>query len=379
MAWAEKHGCGWRVRYRLDDGTVYSENGYPTKAAAEQRALDVESDQRRKRFADPRLAKTTIDEWIRQWSDAQNVKLKTWETYDSQLRNHILPFWSGTALGDIQRIRVKGWVNKTLRAKLADTSARLVVVLFSQIIGEAVDEGLIGSNPCRKLRITYADSQERPHATTDEVDALAGRMHPDDGLLTITAAYTGLRWGELAGLQWTRTYLDANPRIVVDPVFGALHDVSGQALFLGSPKTPASAREVHLPPFLVNELLAHRERNPESRFVFASARGAFRRRGNFRARVWLPALAGDEALGWAPIKEGMHFHDLRHTHETWLIEEGVPHVLRLERLGHKRKEVHDRYSHVTDAMISRMLEQLQHRWEEDGGWSWTIEGLDEVR
>ncbi|MET9232216.1 tyrosine-type recombinase/integrase [Lentzea sp. NPDC003310] len=379
MAWVEKHGCDWRVRYRLDDGTVYSENGYPTKAAAEQRALDVESDQRRKQFADPRLAKTTIDEWIRQWSDAQNVSLKTWETYDSQLRNHILPFWSGTALGDIQRIRVKGWVNKVLRTKLADASARLVVVLFSQIIGEAVDEGLIGSNPCRKLRITFADSPERPHASTDEVDALAGRMHPDDGLLTITAAYTGLRWGELAGLQWIRTYLDANPRVVVDPVFGALHDVHGQALFLGAPKTPASAREVHLPPFLVNELLAHRERNPDSKFVFTSARGALQRRGNFRARVWLPALAGDEALGWAPIKEGMHFHDLRHTHETWLIEEGVPHVLRLERLGHKRKEVHDRYSHVTDAMISRMLQQLQHRWEEDGGWSWTIDSSNEDR
>ena len=39
-------------------------------------------------------------------------------------------------------------------------------------------------------------------------------MAPDDGLLTITAAYTGMRWGELAGLQWSRTYLGDNPRIV---------------------------------------------------------------------------------------------------------------------------------------------------------------------
>lgn len=52
--------------------------------------------------------------------------------------------------------------------------------------------------------------------------------------------------------------------------------------------------------------------------------------------------------------------------------------MRLERLGHKRKEVHDRYSHVTEAMISRMLAQLQLRWELDGGWSWIMEIRDEA-
>ncbi|WP_394617402.1 tyrosine-type recombinase/integrase [Lentzea sp. JNUCC 0626] len=378
MAWAEQHGSDWRVRYRLDDGTIYSENGYPSEAAAQERALDVESDQRRKRFVDPRLAKTTIDEWIRKWADAQGVTPMTWSTYSSHLRNHILPFWTGTGLGDIERIRVKGWVNKTLRSTLADKSAKDILVLFSQIVGEAVNEGLIGSNPCHKLRINFTDSPERPHASTDEVDAIAGRMDPDDGLLTITAAYTGMRWGELAGLQWIRTYLDENPRIAVDPEFGALHEVRGQKLVLGPPKTPASARDVHLPQFLVRELLAHRDRNPDSRFVFPGARGALRRRSNFRQRVWLPALAGNEALGWAPLKEGMVFHDLRHTQETWLIEDEVPHVLRLERLGHKRKYTDDRYSHVTAAMIGRMLAQLQLRWELDGGWSWIMEGKDEA-
>ena len=56
----------------------------------------------------------------------------------------------------------------------------------------------------------------------------------------------------------------------------------------------------------------------------------------------------------------------------------VPRVLRLERLGHKRSSTDERYSHATGAMISRMLEQLQRRWEVDGGWSWTAEGPDEA-
>ncbi|MGZ3143792.1 hypothetical protein ACVDFE_17705 [Lentzea chajnantorensis] len=64
-------------------------------------------------------------------------------------------------------------MNKTPRSTLADKSAEDVLVLFSQIIGEAVDEELIGSNPCRKLRIAFADSPERPHASADEVDTIA--------------------------------------------------------------------------------------------------------------------------------------------------------------------------------------------------------------
>ncbi|MEV5301122.1 tyrosine-type recombinase/integrase [Amycolatopsis methanolica] len=369
MAWVEKRRGGFRVRYRLDDGTIFTESGFATQDEAEDRAADVESDQRRRRFTDPRLAQTTIDEWIRAWSDAHHAADVTLATYDSHIRNHILPRWSGTALGDIARIEVKGWVNKKLRPNLADKTVRDILVLFSMILGEAVDEGLIGANPCRKLRISFDDRPERPHASTDEVDALAGRMTPDAGLMTITDAYTGMRWGELAGLQWIRTYLDEDPRIEIDPNFGALHEVRGR-LELGPPKTPASVRTIHLPPFLADLLRDHRERNPDARFVFTGANGGLHRRSNFRRRVWLPALAGDESRGWAPLNQGMHFHDLRHTHETWLIEDGVPRILRLVRLGHKRKDTDDLYSHVTDVMVESMLAALQRRWEQDGGWSW---------
>jgi hypothetical protein len=63
----------------------------------------------------------------------------------------------------------------------------------------------------------------------------------------------------------------------------------------------------------------------------------------------------------------MHFHDLRHTHETWLVEDHVPLVLRLQRLGHKRKDIDDFSAHVTPAMREKVLTALQQRWEHSGG------------
>jgi integrase len=72
----------------------------------------------------------------------------------------------------------------------------------------------------------------------------------------------------------------------------------------------------------------------------------------------------------------MHFHDLRHTHKTWLIEDHVPRVLQLQRMGHKRKDVDDGYSHVTPVMIEAMLAALQQRWEQYGTWAWDSDHAD---
>ena len=366
MAWVEKHRDGYRVRYRLHD-TLLTENGYTTRTQAEGRAADIESDQRRGRFVDPRLAQTSIDEWIRTWAAAHYVTATTRATYDSHIRNHILPRWSGSAVGDIQRMAVKGWVNTQLRRTLSDKSCQDILVLLSTILGEAVDEGLIATNPCRKLRISFTERPERPHATADEVVIISARMPPAPGLMVLTAAYTGLRWGELTGLQWTRLRLDdPAPRIEVDADDGALHELGGR-LELGPPKSAASARTVHLPPFLADRLADHHATDPDGPFVFTGVQGGLYRRANFRQRFWQPALTGNPDRGWAPIQREMHFHDLRHTHETWLIEDQVPRVLRLARLGHKRKDIDDFYAHVTPAMRDKMLDALQERWDRSGG------------
>jgi integrase len=161
-------------------------------------------------------------------------------------------------------VAVKRWV-KDLGRTRADSTVASILSLLSMIMGEAVEERRIALNPCRKLRGTSPHRPERPWATAAQVNEIAARLTPANQTLVITAAYTGMRWGELAGLRRPNCKLD-DGRIFIDPDTGALHEVAGK-LELGTPKTPAAVRDILLPPFLVDLLRTHLEaaRSPAPR------------------------------------------------------------------------------------------------------------------
>ena len=94
------------------------------------------------------------------------------------------------------------------------------------------------------------------------------------------------------------------------------------------------------------------------RFSAPAARGGWQRRSNFNRRAWQPAINTEPVL-----VPGMHFHDLRHSHKMWLIEDGIPEIAQARRLGHRLAGVRGIYSHVTEAMVHTILTVLQNRWE----------------
>ena len=191
---------------------------------------------------------------------------------------------------------------------------------------------------------------------------------PDLGLLLITAAWTGARWGELTGLHRDNLHLHPNGtgNLTIHPWVGALHEVDRQ-LYLGPPKTAESARTIALPPFLVALLRQHLHTHPHDH-VFTARDGAFLRRSNFARRAMRPAADGTTHHPQAPIPvepvaRGLTFHGLRHSHKTWLIADGIPDVVQARRLGHRIPDkIQHIYSHVAPELETRLLDALQHRW-----------------
>jgi integrase len=100
---------------------------------------------------------------------------------------------------------------------------------------------------------------------------------------------------------------------------------------------------VSFPELIVPDLRAHLASSTgpgENDLLFTSPTGTPLRHGNFRRRVWLPAL--DRAS-----LPGIHFHDLRHTGNTLTANAGANLRELMERMGHSSTRAALIYLHPT--------------------------------
>jgi integrase len=245
MAWVEQ--CGnrsWRVRYRREDDTIGDIYGFTTKTAATDHANTLESDQREGRFFDPDAGKITLADWSQDWLQALDVAIRTEDVYRSLLRRHILPRWGDHGLVDISGIKAAAWAKELRDRGYSTTTVTAVMKLLSLLLADATEERLIAANPIRARRRGRRRTErrsERIWATPAEVLAIADNAAqlpnagPSAAVLIVTAAWTGARRGEIAGLQRHNTHLDAG-YLVVDPRVGAMIE-SSRGIELGPPKT----------------------------------------------------------------------------------------------------------------------------------------------
>jgi len=379
MAWVEQSGSNhWRVRFRRDDGTIGSVPGFRSEKTAQDHANDLESDQRRGTWLDPTGGRTTVEEWLTDWWDALDVDVRTEDNYRSIVRNHIVPYWGNTALADITNLKVQAWAKQLRAGRLSPVTVAGFVKLFSQILTDAAEDKLIIANPIRPRRRGrrnhVARIPEKVWAQPAEVlriaDQVAAFYGPVGATLVVTAGWTGARWGELTGLQRHNLHLfdDDTGFLIIDPQNGALHESAGGRLWLGPPKTDASARTITLNPSLVRLLRAHLDHHIHPH-VFITPEGALQRRSNFSKRALRPAADGNlnqprAVLRLEPVKPGLTFHGLRHSHKTWMIADTIPEIAQSLRLGHILKDpVQRTYSHVAPEVTTRLLQCLQDRWD----------------
>ncbi|MEV5447697.1 site-specific integrase, partial [Streptomyces sp. NPDC052644] len=193
----------YQARYVGPDGL---ERKAPRTFESERQAAKwltvVESEIIKGEWTAPEAGEIKIDGYGRKWIAERKLQPRTRENYEDMFRLHIGPHLGALALGAIKPQTIRTWRRTLLDGGTTEPQAVKAYSLLRAILNTAVKEDeLIRQNPCRIPGYDRYHTPERPVATVAQVLALAGRMPPRFAALVIVAAFSGLRWGELAALR----------------------------------------------------------------------------------------------------------------------------------------------------------------------------------
>jgi integrase len=270
---------------------------------------------------------TAAAEWLRHVEHDRARKPTTIRGYQSLLRTHLLPEFGCLPVTEITAQHIERWVWQIDCS--AATRAKIIVCLSG-----------IYRRARRVWGITYnpVEDVERPQLRTTcevnvysppEVLALVDTADNDqDRAILITAAFTGLRLGELVALRWRD--VDLERRVV--RVCGSW---SGTELTL--PKN-GKVRSVPLAPQVLAAMRHLSDEPAGDELVFPGADGDYLDRSALRRRYRRAQAAG----GLRPLR----FHDLRHTFATTMIARTS--IRRVQEwMGHSDLHSTMRYLHYT--------------------------------
>lgn len=336
--WERKRGAQWYVKFRGADGRQIQRRlgpawtgrgrppvGYFTKRTAEAALDEVLADARRGAVAGRVRTGVTFadacEDFLSWMEHDRQRKRSTLNDYRSAVRSHFVPTFGALPLERITTTAIDRWrAQLVAEGRLSNRSINKLLTILHGIFERARKRWRLPVNP-----VTEVEKQPRKKRVsidvygTDEVMALVRAAESEqDAAIFLTAAFTGLRMGELLALRWRDVDVE-------------LQAIRVRASYthreLGTPKN-RTGRTVPMIDRVAATLARLSQREAFAGMddlVFGGEAGGHLDDSALRRRY---KRARDRA-GLRPLR----FHDLRHTFGTHAIRTSDPRELQ-EWMGH---------------------------------------------
>ncbi|WP_091248746.1 tyrosine-type recombinase/integrase [Klenkia soli] len=317
----------WRARYRDLAGKEHARH-FDRKMDGQRWLDEVTTSVVTGAYVDPKTARTTVGEWAETWLAGYGTRRASTVRQAEVHIAHITAAFGPRRLSSVKPSDVRSWTTGLRAQGLADSYVYALHQRLSQLMSDAVHDGLIPRNPCSR-RTSPGAGKQRPYvATTEQVWALHDAVPEHLQPAVLLGAFVGLRTAEVVGLRVEDVDF---MRGVVRPV----QQGDGQPL-----KTETSRTPLPIPDELALELAAAVKRWGSDRLVTDGIGGPSSTWAIERAvRAARPKVAG--------LPAGFRFHDLRHYLASLLIASGLDVKVVQHRLRHgSASTTLDTYGHL---------------------------------
>lgn len=338
--------------------------------------------------ANPAAAKQAFDAYADRYLEtiSGEVKDRTLKRYRSAL-GHARAYFAGTPVAEIKtsdcrafraKLQKGGCIDRPgSRPELRRGSVRNAYFVLRAVLALAVEDNALPANPAVLPRVAGRKTNREAKfkavfLDAGQVESLALVTPEPYALMVRFLAYTGLRTGELAGLDVADVHLAFNARTQTWRGYVDVHRTRWKekgAWLEDTPKSEESTRHVTLPPWLAEDLHDYLtgthergddpgaplfpNRKPGATYTInpetgKKVRGGFRLNwaepiepGAFYRNIFQPALAN------AGLPAATRLHDLRHTFAALFLSLGGDIYALSQQMGHASYEItHKFYAHL---------------------------------
>ena len=237
------------------------------------------------------------------------VSKKSWKRDVTSTRS-LLKYFGGKTLASITSWQCEKYKSERTKdiskrgTKVSESTVNRELACLKTMLNFAVDQGLIGTNPMRKVKLFKENPKNFRTVSKEEFEDVYNNASESLKPILVTAFNTGMRRGEILSIKWDNIKLDKG-YILVDET------KNNEQRYIPINK-------------VLKKLLKSVKMNACCEYVFTYS--------------GKPIKSIRTSFTTALIKSGVEkfrFHDLRHTFASRLVMNGVDLVTVQELMGHK--------------------------------------------
>ena len=247
-----------------------------------------------------------------------NLRARTVQGYKDYLNLRLVPYFGNMKISDIQLYDIQRFIN-SLATELSSETIKKYKNCLSNIFNCAVRWNFLKYNPCAGVVIPKGlDTSIKPvFLTQEEVSILLDCLKDEKlkyQIIVRLALQCGMRRSEILGLTWNAIDLENN----TISIYQATSTIKGLGTIISGTKNNSSIRTIYAKQEII-DLIKKLPKNEELIFGYIH---------NDTVTKWFNKFLKRHNL------KHMRFHDLRHTHATLLIANGIDMKTVSSRLGH---------------------------------------------
>lgn len=361
-----KHGAGWQYTIELEPDPATgkrrqkSKGGFKTKKECEQamNKLIAELDRGDYFETSNMILRDYLSYWTINYVNA-NVAPSTLTRYKLSISD-INSYLGNIPLSKLKPSHIQDLYSKLISDKQQSKSTVLKTHrTLSLSLKHAINWQLIASNPCNNVQPPRPNIVLMKIWNTEAANNFLKLIRSESIYIPVLIALqTGLREGEISALKWE----DINLEDKTLSVKHSLQRINGK-LSLKEPKTRKSRRTIALMDSTIVALKEYKKRQ----LIYKLSLGEDYINEGFvctwnDGRPFDPLYISKKFVKLIKKYEfpRIRFHDLRHTHATMLLQQGINPKIVSERLGHSTISITlDTYSHVLPNMQKEAVEKLE--------------------